>query len=79
MEIFILSLSSHISYEKERNRRKPPSQSFAISRCNQRAVLLGADARNDCDRRAQGFKLVMRVNLVRFRRCVAGEFLPDFL
>ena len=43
------------------------------------AVLLAADARNDCDCRTQRFKLVMRVNLVRFRRCVAGEFLPDFL
>ena len=54
-------------------------QSVAISRCNHGAVLLAADARNDCDCCAEWFKLVMRVNLVRFRRCVAGKFLPDFL
>jgi len=43
----------------------------------QLAVLFAANARNDSDCRTQLFKLVVRVDLVRFRRCVAGKVLPD--
>ena len=37
------------------------------------------DAWNDRDCCTERFKLVMCVNLVGFRRCVASELLPDLL
>jgi hypothetical protein len=37
------------------------------------------DQRDGSNRRTQWFKLVVGVNLVGFRRRVAGELLPDFL
>jgi hypothetical protein len=40
---------------------------------------LDAKRRQFLNRRAQRLNLVMRVMLVHFRRCVAGELLPDFL